>query len=72
MAPLSPLPRASIAELADDLAALLARIAAGELVASATTIARMEGALVALRAVAGGPVEDLLAGLLGEDGSETL
>lgn len=58
--------RAETEALAASLAALLAKIDAGELTATPSLRYRLEGALVALRAVLG-DASDALRDLLGED-----
>lgn len=57
--------RAEVAALADAIAAVLAKIESGELAATPPMRHRLEGALVALRAVLG-DASDALHDLLGE------
>jgi len=54
-----------LADLADSLRALLARIDAGDLDSSAATRYRLEGAVVALDVVTGKASSEILGNLLG-------
>lgn len=53
-------------QLADQLRAMLAAIHSGELVASAATAYRIEGAIVALDALGGESIEDIVERLVRE------
>lgn len=55
--------RADLVGMVEPLRGVLARVEAGELDASAVFRARLEGAVVALDAIAGGTVEEMVARL---------
>jgi len=64
---MAALTRAEASRLADDLARLLDQVDRDDLVVSAATRYRLEGAVTGLRVVLGGVAGEVLDGLLRED-----